>query len=90
MHAHAPRTHAAKDTHMHAHASFYILQKNGMHFRIVLLMPTVIATAYCKHRHTNRPLNGFRCNGQPFTCPRGVIQASCAHRHHALLCHTIP
>ena len=48
-------------------------------FALALYMHTPIATAYCKQRHTNRPLNGFRCNGQPFTSPRGVTQTSCAH-----------
>ena len=46
-------------------------------FVLLLSLPTPIATAYCKQRHANRPLNGFRCNGQPFTSPRGVTQASC-------------
>ena len=48
-------------------------------FVLFLSLPTPIATVYCKQRHTNRPLNGFRCNGQPFTSPRGVTQASCVH-----------
>ena len=39
-------------------------------FVLFLSLPTPIATAYCKQRHTNRPLNGFRCNGQPFTSPQ--------------------
>ena len=34
---------------------------------------------YCIPRYTNRPLNGFYCNGQIYTPPHGVTQASCVH-----------
>ena len=48
-------------------------------FVLHLAMPSTIATAFCKQRYTNRPLNGYRCNGQNFESPRGVKQASCVH-----------
>ena len=48
-------------------------------FVLFLSLPTPIARAYCRQRHTNRPLNGFRCIGQPFTSLRDVTQASCVH-----------
>ena len=54
--------------------------KTTLHI-FVLLISTLSARAwpYCIPRYTNRPLNGFCCNGQSYTTSHGVTQASCVH-----------
>ena len=47
----------------------------------VSLISTFYARAwpYCNPRYTNRPLNGYYCNGEVYMQPHGVTQASCVH-----------
>ena len=48
-------------------------------FVLILSARLMRTTEMCKQRYTNRPLNGFYCNGQNYTHPHGVTQASCVH-----------
>ena len=49
------------------------------HSALILCVWFTSATPVCQQRYTNRPLNGFRCNGPNYASPRSVTQGSCVH-----------